>query len=441
MSEQIHNKKPAVRQDIKRLSDMLMELDDMLVSCMRCGLCQSVCPVYGATMREADVTRGKIALLENLARHMIDDPEAVDDKLNRCLLCGSCAAACPSGVKIMDIFLRARSIVAGYMGLTPVKKFIFRALLVKPKLFNTLLDLSGKFQGLFLKNANNAIGTSCAPLLSPLIGDRHFPSLAKEAFHSRTPSLDTPAGASGLRVAFFPGCVSDKLFPNVPAATVKVLQKHGVGIFMPPDQACCGIPALASGDRQSYDKLLRRNLSLFSQGKFDYLVTPCATCTATIKEIWPKLTDAYSPEERDQIQKLHDKTMDVIGFLVDVLKVPLPAPAPGDTRITYHDSCHMKKSLGLIRQPRAVLESLPGARLVEMPESDRCCGSGGSFTLKHYDLSKQIAQRKRDNIVSVHPDMVAVTCPACMLQIMDALSRNNDSIPVKHVIELYADTL
>ena len=111
MSEQNTNKAP---QDVSRLAAMLLELDDMLVSCMRCGMCQAVCPVYGATMREADVTRGKIALLENLAKNMIADAESVNDKLNRCLLCGSCQANCPSGVKILDIFLRARSIVSGY---------------------------------------------------------------------------------------------------------------------------------------------------------------------------------------------------------------------------------------------------------------------------------------------------------------------------------------
>ena len=127
--------------------------------------------------------------------------------------------------------------------------------------------------------------------------------------------------------------------------------------------------------------------------------------------------------------------------MLDVLKVQLPAPAGNGKRVTYHDSCHLKKSLGVTEQPRTVLKSLPGWQLVEMPEADRCCGCGGSFTLYNYDLSRQIGQRKRDNIVSVHPDVVATGCPACMMQIMDMLSRNNDSIPVKHVIELYADTL
>ena len=441
MAEQTQTTKTAGDQDVAVLATMLLELDDMLVSCMRCGFCLAVCPVYGATMKEADVTRGKIALLENLAKQMINDPEAVNEKLNRCLLCGSCQANCPSGVKIMDIFLRARSIVTGYMGLTPVKKFIFQGLLTRPKLFNALLDISGKFQGLFLKDVSKVIGTSCAPLLSPLIGDRHFPKLAKEAFHTKTPSLDTPAGKSGLRVALFPGCVSDKLFPGVAEATVKALEAHGVGIFMPEAQACCGVPALASGDRASYDKLVRQNLAAFSGAGFDYLVTPCATCTATIKEFWPKMMDKYSYAEQKQIEALSVKTLDITQFLIDVLKVELPAPVPGGRRVTYHDSCHMKKSLGVVEQPRKMLRVLPGFELVEMPECDRCCGSGGSFTLAHYDLSKQIGQRKRDNIVSVNPDLVAVGCPACMMQIMDMLSRNGDSIPVKHVIELYAETL
>lgn len=428
-------------QDVRELAGALLELDDLLVSCMRCGFCMAVCPVFGVSMKEADVTRGKIALLENLAHEMITDSKGVSEKLNRCLLCGSCQANCPSGVKIMDIFLRARSIVTGYMGLTPVKKFIFRALLVRPKLFNGLLDLSGKFQGLFLKDASKAVGTSCAPLLTPFIGDRHFPALAKEAFHSKVASLDTPAGQSGLRAAFFPGCVSDKIFPNVAEAALKVFEKHGVGVFMPEAQACCGIPALSSGDRASYDTLLKRNLRLFATGDFDFLVTPCATCTATIKEIWPMLTEKYATEEKQQIAELHDKTLDITQFLVDVLKVELPAPGNAGKRITYHDSCHMKKSLGVTMQPRKILDSLPGCRLVEMPEADHCCGSGGSFTLSHYDLSRQIGQRKRDNIVSVKPDMVAAGCPACIMQIMDMLSRNNDAIPVRHVIELYADTL
>lgn len=122
--------------ELKKLASRLMTLDDKLIFCMKCGNCQAVCPMFGATHMEADVARGKLALIGNLAHEVIRDPEAVADKLGRCLLCGSCQANCPSGVRIMDIFMEARELVYAYLGLNPVKKMIFRILLAKPDLFN-----------------------------------------------------------------------------------------------------------------------------------------------------------------------------------------------------------------------------------------------------------------------------------------------------------------
>ena len=111
--------------ELKKLASRLMTLDDKLIFCMKCGNCQAVCPMFGATHMEADVARGKLALIGNLAHEVIRDPEAVADKLGRCLLCGSCQANCPSGVRIMDIFMEARELVYAYLGLNPVKKMIF----------------------------------------------------------------------------------------------------------------------------------------------------------------------------------------------------------------------------------------------------------------------------------------------------------------------------
>lgn len=161
--------------DLQLLVKALKTLDDRLVTCMRCGMCQAVCPVYGATLLEGDVTRGKIALLNNLAHELIDDPADVNDKLRRCLLCGSCEAQCPSGVKIMDIFLDARQIVTSYLGLSPVKRLIFRTLLPNPGLFGALMRLAGSMQGLVVRPEGNAQGTVVAPLLAPLLGERHMP--------------------------------------------------------------------------------------------------------------------------------------------------------------------------------------------------------------------------------------------------------------------------
>ncbi|MDR2142015.1 MAG: (Fe-S)-binding protein [Deltaproteobacteria bacterium] len=427
----------------QELAQLLMSLDNLLVSCMRCGLCQAVCPVYGSTFREADVTRGKIALLENLAHETIKDPKSVNDRLNRCLLCGSCEVNCPSGVNILEIFIKARSFVAGYLGLGLVKRLIFRHLLPHPRLFNLATRISGFFQKPFLKVANPLVGTHRAPILKMFLGDRHIPSLPKASFSSKRGALNIPAGSSGIKVALFPGCVPDKLFANLSEATLKILRYHGVGIFMPENLVCCGIPSLASGDSQGFLGLTSQNLKALSKQPFDYLVTPCATCAANIKDNWPRFLDKYGEEEKKAVAALVSKTMDITQFLVSALKVEFkPAEPKNDAKkVTFHDSCHLKKSLGVAAQPRAIIQSLPDYRLVEMPEADRCCGNGGSFTLFHYDISKDIGQRKRNNIVSVKPDLVVTGCPACLMQLMDLLSQNNDQIAVKHVVEIYADTL
>ena len=101
------------------------------------------------------------------------------------------------------------------------------------------------------------------------------------AFHRQVPALDRPAGATGLKVAMFTGCLIDKMFPGIAHSTIKVLDHLGVGIFLPDNQGCCGIPALSSGDLPTFHKLMAHNLRRFEAGAFDVLVTACATCTAT----------------------------------------------------------------------------------------------------------------------------------------------------------------
>lgn len=155
-----------------------MVLDDKLASCMKCGFCQAFCPVFDTTGKEGDVTRGKIALVENLAHLIIQDPEAVNEKLSRCLLCGGCQFSCPSGVPTLEIFMEARAIVTAYLGLSPVKKAIFRKLLPNPRVVDTLLRAGSPFQKLLLKDEQNPQKTACAPLLKSLFGDRHMPLLS-----------------------------------------------------------------------------------------------------------------------------------------------------------------------------------------------------------------------------------------------------------------------
>jgi glycolate oxidase iron-sulfur subunit len=427
--------------DVNELARSLKEIENQLTDCMKCGMCQAVCPVFRETGDEGDVARGKIFLLERLSDLMLTDAKGAKARLDKCLMCGTCASSCPSGVRIMEIFIKARAALTEYIGLSPVKKLIFRGMLKHPDRMNALIETASKLQGLGTSAADPDLGTQCSKMLSRFIGDRHFLPLARKPLHKTTPSLDTPAGKSGINVAFFPGCVTDKMNPEIGKATFKVLAHHGVGVFMPKGQACCGIPALASGDRKTFDELLAHNADLFAAKDFDYLITPCATCTATIKDIWPMMA------REDSTSKLHadrwaEKTMDISQFLVDVLHVE-QADQPGDPaiKVTYHDPCHLQKSLGISAQPREIIRANPANEFVEMKDANTCCGNGGSFNLQNYDLSRSIGMKKRANILASGAQIVATSCPACMMQIRDVLSQNHDKVKVKHVIELYADAL
>ncbi|MBQ3059787.1 MAG: (Fe-S)-binding protein [Desulfovibrio sp.] len=426
---------------LSQLARRLMALDDKIVACMRCGLCQAVCPMFGASGYEADVARGKLALINNLAHEMIQDPEAVADKLGRCLLCGSCQASCPPGVHIMDIFVEAREVVNAYLGLHPVKKMVFRTLLPKPGLFNFAMRVGATMQGCVFRKSKDAQGTVCAPMLDFMLGDRHMRPLAKKPLHARYGSISEARRPGGLRVAFYPGCMGDKMYVDMAEACLKVLRHHEVAVFMPAGLACCGIPALSSGDADGMLRQMQVNLDLLNPVAFDYLVTPCGSCTATIKEYWPRYASRLDEAAAERAARVAAKTMDINAFLVDVLKVQAVEPAANATKVTFHDSCHLKKSLGISSQPRTLIGANSAYTLQEMAEADRCCGCGGSFNLFHYDYSRKIGQRKRDNVAASGAEVVATGCPACMMQLEDVLSHNQDNVRVKHPIEIYAESL
>jgi glycolate oxidase iron-sulfur subunit len=428
--------------NMQKLAEMIRQLENELAVCMRCGMCQVVCPLFAETGREADVARGKLALLDGLTHRMFKDPKGVSARLNRCLLCGSCAADCPSGVRVIEVFLKARAILAGYLGLSPLKRAVFRKLLAHPETFDRLLVWGAKLQRFFIKPANQMLGTSCSRFVSPL-GERHFKAIAAVPFHRRVPKIRTRSESSSLRVAFFPGCLIDKIYPQVGEAVLKSLEHHGVSVVVVEDLGCCGIPALSSGDSQTFTSLVAHNLHRIFAEPFDYVLTACATCTSTIRKLWPLMGAGEDSESRKRLSDLAARTMDIADFLVTKLGVGVESQASCQGRkvVSYHDPCHLKKSLGVAAQPRALLRACPQVEFKEMPEADWCCGCGGSFNLEHYETSRAIGMRKRGNIIHAGCQVVATGCPACMLQIADMLSQAGDPIQVRHVIELYAEGL
>ncbi len=429
---------------MKELASRIKALEKQLAICTRCGTCQSVCPIFEQTRKESDVARGKLALLDGLHLNIFTNPNGVYERLNKCLLCGSCAANCPSGVNAVEIFIKARGIITEYKGLSLAKKLIFKKVVANPEVFDQFSQWLKKFQFIFTKKDNNIQETSCYRLVSPLLNNRHFPSMLKKSFHESTSFINTSPGKSGLKVMFFTGCIIDKAFPKIANDLVYILKHHGVGLYIPKNLGCCGIPALAFGDMKTFEKLIEYHIKLFYKEKFDYLVTACATCTFTIKKLWPSFYNGKATGIKQSIKEISEKTLDINQFLVkyvEIINKEESTPDYSETEtVTFHDPCHLKKSLGVIDEPRKLIKA-SGNKLVEMDGADKCCGMGGSFNIYHYGISSKIGNLKQKNIADTNCSTVATGCPACMIQISDMLAKNKLNIRVRHPLELYAESI
>ncbi|OQY01066.1 MAG: (Fe-S)-binding protein [Desulfobacteraceae bacterium 4572_130] len=425
---------------IKELAKQMQKLEAQLITCMKCGMCQSVCPLFKQTHKEADVARGKIALLESLMKEMFDNPHGVNKRLNKCLLCGSCEANCPSGVNSLEIFIRARTIITKYLKLSFIKKQILRNVLARPYIFNKLINIGTKFQKYILVDKHPNTQTASLKLLSPLLNNRRIVPFANLPFEKSIDKLITNTNTTGPRVAFFTGCLIDKIYPRVGIATVKTLLHHNLRVFIPKNQGCCGIPALAAGDMDTFLSLVKYNLKIFDPGNVEYIVTSCATCTATLKKLWTSMTQSQNQNLRSQIMAFAEKVYDINEFLTNIvgLKKQKNQSIKSKKNVTYHDPCHLAKSLGIKKEPRQIINAAIEYNLKEMTDADLCCGMGGSFNLYHYDISLKIGNIKKKNIQDTSCHTVATSCPACMMQISDMLSQEKSNIYVKHPIELYA---
>lgn len=424
---------------VKELAQLAKSLERQTAVCKQCGICQSACPLFPQTRLERDIARGKIAILEGVMADVVKNAKSVRERLDRCLLCGGCANLCPNGVNTLEIFFKARLLLTEYLGLPSFKKALFRILLTKPERFNRAADLAAKLQGLFLKKTATGLGTSRARVTaSPLLAGRHVIPLAPVPFHRQY----APAGypdqpRAGETVLFFTGCLIDKVFPQVAAASVKALKHHGFNVILPENEGCCGIPALSAGDGVSFRQLLSHNLDQFKKIHFDRLVTACATCAFTLKKVWPIMVE---PGDKDyaEIRQLSDKTMDITGLIASRLADDPPRQNADPIPVTYHDPCHLKKSLGVYQAPRQLITANPDYQLIEMQAADACCGMGGGFGLSYNDLSEKIGRSKLDHILDTGCRVVATACPACMIQLAGLLSKHAaDNMRICHPIELY----
>ncbi|MBI4765752.1 MAG: (Fe-S)-binding protein, partial [Deltaproteobacteria bacterium] len=293
----------------------LREWEEKVSQCIKCGSCQSVCPVYLETSQETLVARGKMALLAGYFSEALPADKKLYELLSNCLLCGACAENCPSGVKADDLIQQGRSLLIEKVGAAKGKRILDKNFLPFPDRLKTLRQ----GQNLLFKKIPKERGLKLRFFSNP----KTWPALAKPFFLDRKdlPIQSDPLPA--LNIGYFVGCTTNYLYPEIGAATMKLISPIGK-VTLPADQTCCGLPAFGLGDTRTARDLARKNVLAFSEGRLDTIVVACSSCAAHIKLEYPRLL-ADDTILMSKVQDFVQKTEELSQFLS---KTSFPSPRP-----------------------------------------------------------------------------------------------------------------
>ena len=233
-------------------------------------------------------------------------------------------------------------------------------------------------------------------------------------------------------VALFIPCLVDTFAPDVGKAMVQIFEKQGVTLSYPLDQTCCGQPAYNAGYRNEARTAAARFIDIFESA--DAIVCPSGSCVHMVRHHYLELF-ADVPRQQKRSRAIADKTFEFTEYIVDVLKVT-DLGARYNGQVTYHDSCHLRYGLNINRQPRQLIENVDGCRLVEMEEADRCCGFGGSFSIKYPEISTAMLEDKVNRIVTSGADTVVGCDMGCLLNISGMINRRRLPVKVLHMAQL-----
>ena len=376
----------------------------------------------GRVFQVAQVDGGRLAIGEAFVTH-----------IDRCLDCRACESACPSGVEYGRIVERARALIERKYQRPWLERrlrdFFFNSLLPDFRKLARWAEVVRFLQRSGLQRVArslgilNLFGLNQLEELAPEIEDKFFFDELGQTF----PAL----GERRARVSFLAGCVASVAFAELNRATIRVLQHNGVEVVVPKEQSCCGALHAHAGFRQQARELARRNVRAMIDGGYDAIVTNAAGCGSSMKEYHDLLSN--DAELANRARELSEKTKDITEFLIELGLRP-----PGKkykARVTYQDPCHLAHGQRIRRAPRQILEAL-GCELIEMPHSDYCCGSAGSYNITQTKLSMEILDRKMEDVASVAPDVIATANVGCMLQLRAGCKQRGLNPEVKHVIEL-----
>jgi glycolate oxidase iron-sulfur subunit len=397
---------------------------EMLRTCVHCGICLPQCPTYRVLGEEMDSPRGRLYLMRAVAEGRLEPTPTYTRHLDLCLGCRACESACPAGVKFGTLLEVARGEIEQRgrpMRERWLTSLLFRVL-PHPDRLGAAIGLARRYR---------RWGVQRFVRRSRLL--RRFPRLAAmDALLERVPdeaSLPEYVPARGKargRVAVLTGCVQRYLFHDVNRDTVRLLALAGWDVIVPRAQACCGALELHAGRLDVFRQRARALAAAFPED-VDYVVSNAAGCGSALRDYGHWLPDSAAG-------RLSSKVRDVTELLAEA-ELPL-ARLP--ITVTYHDACHLAHGQQVRSAPRALLRRIPGLRLVELRDSELCCGSAGVYNILEPDMADRLLDLKLARIAETGARIVVAGNPGCLMQIAKGARAAGRELEVVHPVTLLA---
>ncbi len=449
---------------------------DLMRQCIHCGFCLPTCPTYAVLGVEMDSPRGRIYQMQAVAEGRMEiSPEFVDH-MYCCLGCRACETACPSGVQFGKLIEAAREqiqlevahlptvserkweiaettgnkeIPANHsfdtqdvlksLTATVLRRFFFDLMLPSRTLTSLVFAALKIYQRSGLQTLVRRTGLlDVANVLpTPLQGqlktpEELMPSASGDLIPQLLPEVTPALTKKRYRVGFINGCIMDQVYRDINEATIRVLAANGCEVITPPMQQCCGALHVHAGEAKGGRQLARHNIDIFEPYNCDVIIINSAGCGSNLKEYGHLLRD--DPAYASRAAAFSSKVKDISEFLMSI-EFNREMGSLNHT-VTYHDACHLFHGQKVKQQPRELLRAIPGLTIVNLKESDWCCGSAGIYNITNQEMASQLLERKMNNILATGANTVVTGNPGCMMQIALGAHKKGYELAVMHPVQL-----
>ena len=392
-----------------------MKLDDysaVINKCSQCNFCQAVCPIYKAQESENWLARHRLNLINEVyLNKTMEDSERFKDIMDKCLLCTSCTQYCSSKVPADEVIISAREkiIESEKKGLSSIKRGLMTKVF-KEKGARNIMVKAGSLAQKF-----------------GLGGDA--PKFVSKPFEERVENLVKSKGEKKGTVAYYYGCGTNLMYPEIGEALVNILSSNGYDVIVPKDITCCGVPVIAEGEITDSAEMMRNNIEVLSKLECDKVVMECSSCIMMFIKKAPKLFAADDPIQ-EKITALNAKIVAGTGFLNTLFTGKISDKSMPS--FTYHIPCHKDKFAPDKLDVVDVISTKTKAEYKPMNDPELCCGGGGTYYLNNSEISKKIRSPKIEEIKNSQAEVVLTECPICKFYLKNGAPKGVD---VLHPIE------